>query len=393
MIDHRPLIVHVVYSFDTGGLENGIVNLINRMSPQVFRHAIVALTNCSPQFCDRITRDDVHFIAMNKAPGHALKLYPALHRLFKDLKPAIVHTRNLAALETVIPARTAGVPVRIHGEHGWDVSDPEGNSHRYRIARRLYRPFVSHYVALSGHIEKYLVNAIGVPRDRISRICNGVDTDRFHPTETGRGLLPGSPLNESGLRVIGTVGRLQAIKDQRNLIRAFALLLERMPASADDLRLMVVGNGPLRREIEAEMLRLGVTDKVWLAGERADIPEVLRSMDIFVLPSRAEGISNTVLEAMASGLPVVATDVGGSSELVVSSRTGILVPARDPDLLADALAAYLTDPAQASAHGRAGRDRVQAEFSLDGMVARYTELYESKMAEAGLTRPAQPVLS
>lgn len=393
MMDSRPLIVHVVYSFDTGGLENGIVKLINRLPRERYAHAVVALTHCSPEFCGRVIPDDVHFIQLRKPPGHAFRLYPALYRLFRELKPAIVHTRNLAALEAQAPARAAGVPVRIHGEHGWDVTDPDGSRLKYRIMRRLYKPFVTHYVALSGHLASYLTDCIGVAPERVTRICNGVDTDVFHPAVAQRELLPGSPFNEDRFRIVGTVGRLQAIKDQLNLVRAFALVLERSPQLAEHARLMIIGDGPLRAAVSAEVARRGLDDKVWLAGERDDVAEAMRAMDVFALPSRAEGISNTILEAMASGLPVVATDVGGNAELVVAGETGTLVPARDPGTLAEALAAYVTDPAKAAAHGRAGRERAELQFSLDGMVARYAELYESKMGAAGVVRRAEPVLS
>jgi sugar transferase (PEP-CTERM/EpsH1 system associated) len=363
MMDSRPPLFHVVYSFDTGGLENGIVKLINRLPRERYAHAVVALTHCSPEFCGRVVPDDVHFIELRKPPGHAFRLYPALYRLFRELKPAIVHTRNLAALEAQAPARAAGVPVRIHGEHGWDVTDPDGSSLKYRIMRRLYKPFVSHYVALSAHLASYLTDCIGVAPERVTRICNGVDTHVFHPAAAERELLPGSPFNEDRFRIVGTVGRLQAIKDQLNLIRAFALMLERTPQLAAQVRLMIVGDGPLRAAVSAEVTRLGLDDKVWLAGERDDVAEAMRAMDVFALPSRAEGISNTILEAMASGLPVVATDVG-ATRTRCAGETGMLVPARDPGALADALSAYVIDPAKASAHGRAGRIREHNRSSV-----------------------------
>lgn len=389
MKDRRPLIVHVVYSFHTGGLENGIVNLVNRLPATRFRHAIVALTTCSPEFCQRIVHDDVQFIEMNKAPGHALAIYPALYRLFKALKPAIVHTRNLAALEAVVPAMAAGVSVRIHGEHGWDVSDPRGERRKYRIMRRLYRPFVNYYVALSAHLESYLLDAVGLPKARLTRICNGVDTALFHPAASERELLAGSPFNESRFQVIGTVGRLQTIKGQINLVLAFAQLLERMPHKAGALRLMIAGEGPLRDEIQAEILRLGLEDKVWLAGERTDIPQVMRATDIFVLPSLAEGISNTILEAMASGLPVVATNVGGNSELVDSGQTGQLVAAADPTALSTAIGRYVEHPELMREHGAAARNRVETEFSVEHMVQHYEMLYREQLERVSASADGQ----
>jgi glycosyltransferase involved in cell wall biosynthesis len=144
--------------------------------------------------------------------------------MFREEKPAIVHTRNLAALEMVVPAWLAGVPVRIHGEHGWDSFDREGTSRKYRLVRKLYSPFVSHYVALSRKIESYLLDKVGVGARRVKRICNGVDARRFVPAAPRR-VLPGSPFNAPELMVFGAVGRLQAVKDHANLIRAFARMI------------------------------------------------------------------------------------------------------------------------------------------------------------------------
>jgi len=375
--DSRPLIMHLLYSFDVGGLENGVVNLINRIPADRFRHAVVALSACADDFCKRVQRDDVQFLSLHKPPGHGIKLYPRLYRLFRAHRPAVVHTRNLAALEASVPAWAAGVPVRVHGEHGWDVSDPHGTRRKFQILRRAYSPFVQRYVALSGQIERYLVDRVGIPAQRVERICNGVDTERFQPGPiAGRMALPGSPFNSSNVIVVGTVGRLQAVKDQLNLVRALAFARERGGAVGAKLRLGIAGDGPLRPAVEDEIRRHGLSDAVWLAGERRDVPEVMRGFDVFALPSKAEGISNTILEAMSSGLPVVATAVGGNGELVSEGETGALVPAEDPAAMANALLCYASDAALRHSHGQAGRLKVEQSFSLAGMVARYSDLYE-----------------
>lgn len=378
MSDPRPLVAHVLYRFDVGGLENGVVNLINGMPAERFRHMVVALTDCVPAFCERITRPDVELVSLHKPPGHGAKLYPALYRLLRERRPAIVHTRNLAALEAVVPAWAARVPVRVHGEHGWDVSDPHGERRKFRLIRRLYRPFVSRYVALSGHIERYLIDGVGVAPSRIERICNGVDSVRFSPAP-GRPGLDESPFQRVGEVIVGTVGRLQAVKDQLTLVRAFARAIEKGGDAAAPLRLVIAGDGPLRRELEAEIARTGVGDRIWLAGERRDVPDVMRSLDVFVLPSQSEGISNTILEAMACGLPVIATAVGGNGELVVQDETGTLVPPLDAEALADALLHYAADPVKRIERGRAGRERIEAGFSLDRMIERYATLYQSQL--------------
>lgn len=371
----RPLIAHVLYSFDVGGLENGVVNLINHMPPERFRHVVVALAQCAPDFCQRVQRADVEFISLHKLPGHGIKLYPRFYRLCRQLRPAIVHTRNLAALEFAVPAALAGVPARVHGEHGWDSSDPGGTQRKYQLLRRAYSPFVNRYVALSGQIESYLTERVGIAASRVERICNGVDTLRFQPAST-RQAVAGSPFYESDVVVVGTVGRLQTVKDQLNLVRAVAIARAQGEAGAR-LRLVIAGDGPQRAEVEAEVAASGIGDITWLAGARSDVPEVMRALDIFALPSQAEGISNTILEAMASGLPVAATDVGGNAELVAAGETGALVPAQDPHAMAQALLRYTADAALRQSHGTAGRQRVERSFSIDNMVERYTRLYQS----------------
>ena len=189
-----------------------------------WRHAVIALDDVSPDFARRVERKDVVFESLRKPPGHLFGQYPTLVRLFRRLRPAIVHTRNLAALEAMPPAWLAGVTGRVHGEHGWDVHDLDGTSSRYRRMRRVFRPFVQHYVALSDQIASYLQAGVGIDPRRVTRIYNGVDTTRFRPagSRACRALLP---FSGSDLFVVGTVGRLQAVKDQVSLVRAFAQLV------------------------------------------------------------------------------------------------------------------------------------------------------------------------
>ena len=378
--DRRPLVVHLVYRFDVGGLENGIVNLINHMPADAYRHAVVALTEVT-DFRARILRDDVSFIALHKAPGHGIWLYPRLYALLRRLRPAIVHSRNLAALEAVVPAWLARVPVRIHGEHGRDVNDLRGDSRRYQRVRRLYRPFVDHYLALSSDLAAYLVERIGVPRSRVTQICNGVDTTAFAPPE-GRTPAPihGCPFEAGRHWIVGTVGRMQAVKDQPTLARAFVLALRMQPALCDRLRLVLVGDGPLRDACRTVLEEAGVVDLAWLPGELGNVREVMRGLSCFVLPSLAEGISNTILEAMACGLPVVATDVGGNAELVRHGVTGELIAPADPAALAQVLVRLANDPQAAARLGQAGREEALRRFSLPTMVATYQSVYDTQLA-------------
>jgi sugar transferase (PEP-CTERM/EpsH1 system associated) len=387
MTTSAPLIVHVVYRFGVGGLENGIVNLVNRMPADRWRHAIVALTEICPEFVQRIERAKVRYVALGKGPGHLVRDYPRLYRLFKELGPKVVHTRNLAALEAVVPAWAAGVPVRIHGEHGWDMQDPGGRSRRYRTVRRIYRPFVTCYVALSRHLEDYLKQQVGVPAGDIAQIYNGVDTERFSPGSGTRPAIPGCPFGGPDQWLVGTVGRMERIKDPLNLAAAFVRAIEMQPAAAKHLRLVIVGDGALRSAVTAVLDRPGIRDRAWFAGDRADVPDMLRGLNCFVLPSLAEGVSNTILEAMATGLPVIATRVGGNAELIESGMTGTLVPPANSDALAQAVLGYFNDRVTAGRHAKAGRRVVESRFSLSRMVADYTSLYEHALATAGVPIP------
>ena len=373
--EHRPLLIaHVVYHLGVGGLENGLVNLVNRLPAAEFRHMIICLTDFT-EFAQRIQRDDVEIIALHKRPGHDWRMFVELFRLFRRRKPDIVHSRNLASLEAQIPAWLAGIRSRIHGEHGRDVSDMDGTNWKYILQRRAISPFVHHYIALSRDLEGYLEGKIRVPARRITRIINGVDVGLFRPPETrSRGVLPKDFASATDL-VIGTVGRLEPIKDQGTLVRAFIELAERYPAHRARLRLVIVGDGSTRQALRELLADRQLAGQVWFAGSREDVPKLMQAMDVFVLPSLAEGISNTIMEAMACGLPVVATDVGGNAELVVEEKSGFLVPRDDPSQMATALSSYLETPEIVEQQGQAARDRAEQAFSLAVMVDSYRRVY------------------
>lgn len=370
----KRVIVHVVYSFSVGGLENVIVQLINRLPADAFDHVVLSLTTIS-DFKNRITRPDVRFIELNKPPGHAVPLYLRIVRLLRELRPDVVHTCNLAALEVVPLAWLARVPLRIHAEHGWDAHDPQGQNPRYQRLRRLYKPFVTHYVAVSKDIFDYLGRAIGVPPSRLSLIANGVDTEGFSPPDAMTQAVDGCPFCPGKHWIAGTVGRLMTVKNQPLLARAFVIFLQRHPQARERARLVLVGDGPLRAETESILDAAGVRPLAWMPGSRDDVPNILRMLDCFVLPSDAEGTSCTLQEAMAVGLAVVATAVGGTPELVTDNSTGSLVPKGDAPAMADALWRYFAEESLARDHGRAARKYATTAFSLQAMLPRYAQLF------------------
>lgn len=371
-------IVHVVYSFSIGGLENVIVQLINRLPVGDFTHVLVSLTTIS-DFKNRITRPDVEFVELHKPPGHAFALYPRIFQLLRRLKPDVVHTCNLAALEITPLAWLAGVPLRVHAEHGWDAHDPNGSNPRYRLLRKIYKPFVSHYVAVSQDLDNYLAQHIGVSPKRHSLIANGVDTELFAPAPDAKTPLPlsGCPFDSGQHWMVGTVGRLQTVKNQPLLAKAFVHLLRQHPEARDRVRLVIVGEGPLRAQVEQVLSEAGISELAWLAGARNDVAAVMQTLSCFVLPSQAEGTSCTLQEAMACALPVVATAVGGTPDVVDEGVTGYLVPSDDVNALADALWRSYSQPDTIRSFGRAGRAKAVAKYGLGATVERYRALFSS----------------
>jgi len=375
-LNEPPLIAHVIFSLGVGGLENGVVNLINTMPEENYRHAIICIKNAT-DFRQRIKKQNVAIYELHKQEGHDFGAYFRMYRLLKQIKPAIVHTRNLAAIEYQVPAWLAGVKHRIHGEHGWDVFDPEGNNKKYQQLRRFLSPLIDKFIPLSLHLEDYLRDKVGIKPDKIVRICNGVDTEKFYPVSQ-KTPLPGCDLPFSSEFIyIGSVGRMHGVKDQLTLVRAFIRLLEKQPELKANVRLIIIGDGPLREQAIHLLESKGVAELAWLPGQRNDIAEIMRRLDIFVLPSKAEGISNTILEAMATGLPVVATRVGGNPELIDDEETGRLVEKENNDDMAEALLDYVGNPEKRQRHGANGLEKVRRRYALDVMVSNYLAVYDT----------------
>jgi sugar transferase (PEP-CTERM/EpsH1 system associated) len=385
MSPSRPaLIAHVVYHFGTGGLENGLVNLINRLPRERFRHVIVSLTDHT-DFRGRIERDDVAFFDLNKPAGHSFAWMRRLYRLLRALGPDLIHTRNLNAVEAQFVAALAGVPARLHGEHGRDVFDLEGKNWKYNLLRRAARPLVRHYTCVSRDLAGWLCGTIGVPPSRLTQIYNGVDCDKFHPRDGARPGLGPAGFLDGATCVVGSIGRMVAVKDYPTLARAFIRLCRQAENSAG-LRLLIVGDGSARDECRNLLDRAGLSGQAWLPGNRADTAELLRAMDVFVLPSLGEGISNTILEAMSTGLPVIATAVGGNPELVAAGETGTLFAPGDDVALARTLLDYAAAPERRLREGAAARRRIERDFSLGRMAAAYQAVYEAAL-EPGPLKP------
>lgn len=367
----RPLrVVHVMSALVLAGMEYGVIKVANRIDRRRFHPAIVCLRYESPDA--RAALDaSVRVRALEENPSRNWGLVPKLADAFAAFEADVVHTHNWQTyVYGVLAARAAGVPVIIHGEHGHDTVAP---SRRRRLAKRALAPFVDRFVAVSGNITRELETEWALPTERIVTIPNGVDSEHFRPglrADDVRRTLGFEP----GDRVISIIGGLRPIKDHATLIRAFARVLPRVPRA----RLLIVGSD-YRRGHQKELMDLseglGVREAIRFEGTRSDIREILALSDAYVNSSLFEGMSNTILEAMASGKPVVATSVGGNVELIQDSATGLLVPPADPEALAARLERVLTDDDLRERLGRQARTWIERRHPMSLMVRRYEELY------------------
>lgn len=373
-------VLHVLDSLARGGTELVSATLIERTAAE-FEHAICSLSGSAPPPNGVPARVPTAFLA--KRRGHDWGLALRVARLCRRWRPQVVHARNWGTMDAIIGARLARVPVVIHSEHGRDVDDLDGLRRARLRVRRLLSPLVDTHVTVSRHLQRWLLEHVGVRPEKVRVVPNGVDTERFQPP-ADRDELRRRQGYAPAVLVFGAVGRLTAVKDYRSLLAAFDQLARQQP----HCRLLIVGDGPERADLEAELRRRGLSERVHLAGFHADVVPWLGMMDVFVQSSLIEGMSNALLEAMAVGLPVVATAVGGTPEIVEPDATGLLVPPAAPAALHDALLVYAADPAMRAAHAAAGRARAATHFPLDHTIAGYSAVYRAALARRAALRPA-----
>lgn len=362
-------IFHILDTLNVGGLENGVVNLINGLDYSKFSHTLCVLRKIGVM-AKRIKRSDIEIICLdNTSRDYFMPL--RLKRIITRCAPDVVHTRNWGTIDGILAARLAGVKNIIHGEHGREYADLAGLNFKRKIFRWAMSPAVKYFVAVSKEITLWLRDTIGIPEDKIVTIINGVDTQKFHPPADKKRAKQGLGLNPDAF-IVGTVGRLDKVKNYPMLLKAFHLSKTNHPP----MKLLFVGDGPQRRNLE-EFVRRNQIVNVEFLGQRENVADYLKCFDLFVLPSLAEGISNTILEAMATGVSVVATNIGGNPEILEEGVTGSLILSGDYIALWKTIVKYLNDRNLCESHGKAARLRCENLFSLNFMVKKYDELYTS----------------
>jgi len=367
----RLRVLHVVARLGLGGTEHGVLKVVRGLGEEQFEHRICAVRGVDTDFASRMKVAARTYTAGTAEPGFQFPLF-RLKRVMKEFRPHIVHTRNFGALEAIPAARLAGVPVAIHSEHGYELEILQGLPLRRRILCRALFPMADAVLAVTEELRTYHSRQSWFPAGRIRVIYNGVNTDRFSPLADETPRIRREMKLPAGSTVIGSVGRLVPIKDHITLIRAAELLLQQRK----EVHILLVGDGPERAKLQGYVADSPhLAGRVSFLGASDCVPQAMNAMDVFVLPSICEGMSNTLLEAMASGLPVVATRAGGNPELVEDESVGLLFPSRDVPTLARHLARLVENPDLRRSLGESARRRVIEQFSLAEMIRRYRDLY------------------
>ncbi len=388
MMEHapepRPLrVMHVVHMVALAGMEYGVIKLVNGLDRERFAPSIACFfgrqSSSTGLLDDRIPVHD-----LRKKQGRDFSVIFRLARLCRREGVDLVHSHNWQTFfYTVLAARLARVPVIIHGEHGREAKDPPL---RQLLLKRYLARSCARITAVSSDLALEIVDQWRVLPEKVLQVRNGVDLDRFatprDPAATRREL--GIPPDAA---VVMTVGGLRPVKDHPTLIRAFA----KASASFPEARLVIVGGDwpvPARPHLEDLARSLGIADRVVFAGVRQDVPDLLAAGDVYVNSSVFEGMSNTILEAMASSRPVIATAVGGNPELVHDGETGFLVPPGDVPAMAERLTRLFAEPGLCAALGQGGRRVVERLHPLSGMVQRYADLYLETWTRSAMGRRA-----
>lgn len=341
-----------------------LVSLVNRMDQGFFEHEICCVSGGGPM--EHRLRAGIRVHSMEKGNAADRLMALKIANILRRSRPDLVHTYNWGGVDGILAAKLAspcgGIRV-VHAEHGRDSADPEGKNKKRNVARKLLSPLVDRFIAVSADLDSWLVRQIKIPSAKVVRIVNGVDTELYQAGKAD-GLRKELGLQPNEL-VIGFVGRLDSVKDVGILIQAVLRL-------GEPFRLVITGDGPERMNLE----RLaGGNGRIIFLGERKDVAAVYKAIDIFALSSIAEGTPCTIQEAMASGLPAVATGVGGIPALIEDGRSGFLFSPGDIDAAVSCFSNYRQNPGLIQKHGQHGRRKAVQEFSLDKMTRSYQTLY------------------
>jgi glycosyltransferase involved in cell wall biosynthesis len=391
MQDRKLKAMHIVLNLDIGGAQEVVRTLVEYL----------ALDGCHPVVCtfqDGPLRQDIErsgikvevlpprrysVVALPLFIFDMIRIWKSLAELVEKHKVDVVQTHLLRSLDFLVLLLLYTTNLRVvlwtfHSANFELTADrlPKykwlltSKKYSHRFLYRLASSLVSGFIAVSDQVGRVMVEVIGPIDDKITVICNGVDTKRYGQA-VDRTLVRSQLGLEANTRLIAMVGTLKKVKGHRYLIEAIASIVPRYP----DLHVLFIGDGDLREELQAQVKRLILDDHIHFLGKRHDVPELLAASDLFVLPSLWEGLPMSLLEAMAAGLPIVATEVSGTVQVMIPNKTGILVPPGDSQRLAQAIEQLLSDTTRAQVMGAAAKRRVETEFSAQKQADEHLTLY------------------
>lgn len=363
-------VLFVIDELDIGGTEQQILELVRHIDREHFEPHVC---------CFRYGRKAAEIASLGvpvhqepkrlKAdPGLVLRLAGRMRRERYDIVQTYLWTANTWAR---LAARLAGIPIVLASERNVDIWE---ETYKRILGRWLARS-TDCIIANSEAVRRYLLERGGLPPEKVVTIYNGVNFDRFRAPCDPRVRRDELGIPKSAV-VAGVVARIEPAKDHGTLLQAMALIRDRVPI----LHLVVVGGGREEENLRRMCRELGIADRVHFTGFRTDSAEWLQSVDFSVLSSVKEGLSNTVIESMAAGRAVAATDVGGNAEVIQQNETGLIVPPREPAALANAIARLAESAELRERFGHAGQRRVETLFAIAPMVDQTERLYRTLAA-------------
>lgn len=369
MSQDKIKIIYLVLEMDLGGLQRIVKLLIQRIDRKQFVPYLACLDH-GGLFLDQLRINSVPSYILDRRPGpFDFRLFIRLYKILRSNKIDIIHSQNGCSFYSALAGRLAGVRVIIHTDHGRLVPDRKVAKLEDRVASIM----MDRYIGVSEELTEYLASEVKINRKKLTTIVNGVDTQRFVPLEDGQKERIRKVFGfNNGDKIIGTVCRLDPVKNLELLIGAMPAICKMVP----ECKALIVGDGPAESQLRNYAKTLGVDGKIIFAGRSSDIEKILPIFDLYVNTSLSEGTSMTILEAMACGIPVVASDVGGNSRLVDNSNGG-LFPAGNREAFQHKVVDLLSNNDGLAELGKASRKKAETNFSFDRVLKQYKELYVS----------------
>ncbi|MFB3926344.1 MAG: glycosyltransferase [Syntrophales bacterium] len=366
----NPLkILHVTHSLDMGGLERVVVDLARGLT-RVGHRVDICCLNGRGTLAEEAEREGIMVYSLKKKPGVEWLLPVKLSKIIRRGYYDIVHTHNEAGAIYGVPAAVlSNVKNIVHTEHGKEPS--YRNKRRLCLAEKCLLRMVDRIVTVSKNLKDYMAASMNMEPDCIRVILNGIDISKFSGRDRRTQMRKSLGIANEDF-VIGTISRIVPLKNHEFLLNIFKELRNHVPG----IRLVIVGDGPLRDDIEKSALDKGIGRSVYFLGERRDTPELLSLFDLFMLPSFTEGVSLTLLEAMAAGVPVIASDVGGNSEVIEKGISGILIRLDNPAKWIEETVRLIRKKEERMEISSSAVQSVKKRFGVEIMIAEYEKVYQ-----------------